>query len=53
MNTYGIPMYKEVNPAVFAMVTFPFLFGVMFGDVGHGGLLLIAGILLCMFNDQI
>lgn len=46
-------MYKEVNPAVFAMVTFPFLFGVMFGDVGHGGLLLIAGILMCMFNDHI
>lgn len=46
-------MYKEVNPAVFAIVTFPFLFGVMFGDVGHGGLLLIAGILMCLFNDQI
>lgn len=46
-------MYKEVNPAVFAMVTFPFLFGVMFGDVGHGGLLLITGILMCLFNDQI
>lgn len=46
-------MYKEINPAVFAMVTFPFLFGVMFGDIGHGGLLLIAGILMCMFNDQI
>lgn len=46
-------MYKEANPAVFAIVTFPFLFGVMFGDVGHGGLLLIAGILLCLFNDQI
>lgn len=46
-------MYKEVNPAVFAIVTFPFLFGVMFGDVGHGGLLFITGILMCLFNDQI
>lgn len=53
VNTYGIPMYKEVNPAVFACVTFPFLFGVMFGDVGHGGLLFIVGILLCLFDDQI
>jgi V-type H+-transporting ATPase subunit a len=40
VDTYGVPNYKEVNPAVFACVTFPFLFGVMFGDVMHGGLLL-------------
>lgn len=46
-------MYKEINPAVFAMVTFPFLFGVMFGDIGHGGMWLIIGILLCLFNEQI
>jgi V-type H+-transporting ATPase subunit a len=44
-------MYKEINPAVFAMVTFPFLFGVMFGDIGHGGLWLITGALMCLFND--
>jgi len=46
-------MYKEVNPAIFACVTFPFLFGVMFGDIGHGGLLLITGILMVLFNDKI
>jgi V-type H+-transporting ATPase subunit a len=40
VDTYGVPNYKEVNPAVFACVTFPFLFGVMFGDIMHGGLLL-------------
>lgn len=51
VNTYGIPMYKEINPAVFAMVTFPFLFGVMFGDIGHGALWLIIGTLLVLFND--
>lgn len=46
-------MYKEANPAIFANVTFPFLFGVMFGDIGHGGLLLIAGILLIAMNQKI
>ena len=46
-------MYKEVNPAIFANVTFPFLFGVMFGDIGHGGLVLITGILLCIFDEKI
>jgi V-type H+-transporting ATPase subunit a len=44
-------MYKEVNPAVFACVSFPFLFGVMFGDMGHGLLLLILGIVLVLFNN--
>jgi V-type H+-transporting ATPase subunit a len=44
-------MHKEINPAVFAIVTFPFLFGVMFGDVGHGLLLMIVGIILCLINS--
>jgi V-type H+-transporting ATPase subunit a len=42
-----VPLYKEVNPAVFATVTFPFLFGVMFGDIFHGLILLVFGALLC------
>lgn len=46
-------MYKEANPAVFAIVTFPFLFGVMFGDVGHGSLLLIAGSLMVLLNEKL
>jgi V-type H+-transporting ATPase subunit a len=46
-------MYKEANPAVFAIVTFPFLFGVMFGDIGHGTLLLLVGIILCIISDKL
>jgi V-type H+-transporting ATPase subunit a len=46
-------MYKEVNPAVFACVSFPFLFGVMFGDMGHGLILLLGGIFLVVFNDNL
>ena len=34
VNTYGVPRYREANPALFTTVTFPFLFGVMYGDVG-------------------
>lgn len=40
VETYGIASYGEANPALFSIVTFPFLFGVMFGDIGHGLLLL-------------
>lgn len=50
-NTYGVPNYKEANPSMFGIITFPFLFGVMFGDIGHGGLLLIFGIILCLMTE--
>lgn len=45
-------MYKEVNPAIFTIVTFPFLFGVMFGDVMHGSLLTIFSIYLCLADKS-
>ncbi|PHJ18622.1 vacuolar proton translocating atpase subunit, partial [Cystoisospora suis] len=41
VDTYGVPRYKEANPAIFACVFFPFLFGIMYGDVGHGVVLLL------------
>jgi V-type H+-transporting ATPase subunit a len=53
VDTYGVPNYKEVNPALFTIVTFPFLFGVMFGDIAHGFMLFLFGGLLVMFNEQL
>ena len=53
VNTYGVPRYREVNPALFNIVTFPFLFGIMFGDIGHGGLLLAFGIYLTFWVEEI
>lgn len=47
-DTYGVPRYQEMNPAIFTTITFPFFFGVMFGDMGHGLILLIAGICLVL-----
>lgn len=52
-NTYGVPTYKELNPSVFGIVTFPFLFGVMYGDLGHGGILFILGIFLWLFAENL
>jgi len=43
INTYGVPRYQEANPALFACVSFPFIFGMMYGDVGHGTCLLLFG----------
>lgn len=39
---YRVAKYQEANPGVFTIVTFPFLFAVMFGDWGHGICLLLA-----------
>lgn len=52
-NTYGVPLYHEVNPTVFGIITFPFLFGVMFGDYGHGSLLFSVGAFLVLFADKL
>ena len=52
VNTYGIPRYREVNPALFTAATFPFLFGVMYGDVGHGTCLALIGFYLIVTEHK-
>jgi len=53
VNTYGVPNYQEANPAYFTIVTFPFLFGIMFGDVGHGLIMTAAASYLCLKHDEL
>jgi V-type H+-transporting ATPase subunit a len=52
VDTYGVPRYGEINPAAFTVITFPFLFGVMFGDVGHGAMLTLFGGYLCYYEKH-
>ncbi len=42
-----------MNPSVFGCVTFPFLFAVMFGDLCHGTILFLIGIMLCLFAEPL
>ena len=46
VDTYGVPRYKEANPGLFTVISFPFLFGVMYGDIGHGTLLTLFALFL-------
>merc|ERR1719262_1403634 len=53
INTYGIPKYKEANPACLYSVTFPFMFGIMYGDVGHGTMLFLVGLYLVFKGEAL
>ena len=51
-DTYGTPVYQEINPGIILIITFPFMFGLMFGDIGHGMIFLLLGIKLTVFPSK-
>uniref|UniRef100_H2SIU8 V-type proton ATPase subunit a n=1 Tax=Takifugu rubripes TaxID=31033 RepID=H2SIU8_TAKRU len=51
VDAYGIGSYREINPAPYTIITFPFLFAVMFGDMGHG-LLMTCGALYLVIRES-
>lgn len=46
VKMYGVPAHNELDPTPFLSVTYLFCFGYMFGDVGQGIVLLLAGLIL-------
>ncbi|MGN0446946.1 MAG: V-type ATP synthase subunit I [Acutalibacteraceae bacterium] len=45
VEMYGLPSYKDIDITSFVAVTYTVLFGMMFGDLGQGIVLLIAGLI--------
>ncbi len=50
IRMYGLPAHNEMDPTIFVALTYTFIFGVMFGDVGQGLCLFIGGALLYKFK---
>jgi len=46
VKAYGLPKYGEIDPTPFVAATYFVLFGMMFGDLGQGAVLCVAGYLL-------
>ncbi|MEM2896776.1 MAG: V-type ATPase 116kDa subunit family protein [Candidatus Bathyarchaeia archaeon] len=45
-TSFGNPSYFEINPSLIMAISFPIIFGLMFGDVGHGLMLFFASLLI-------
>ena len=46
VKIYGLPAYNEMDPTWFVAITYSFIFGAMFGDVGQGLVLFLGGLFL-------
>jgi V/A-type H+/Na+-transporting ATPase subunit I len=44
VSTYGLPSYRELEPTLFVALSYVLMFGMMFGDAGHGLILALCGL---------
>ena len=52
VRMYGLPSYHEIDPTIFVGLTYAFIFGAMFGDLGQGLCLMLGGALLYRFKKS-
>ena len=52
-RAFGLPSYYEIDPTIFFLVSFPIIFGMMYGDIGHGILLLMAAVWLYRLRNRV
>ena len=52
IDMYGLPSYNDVDITSFVAVTYMLMFGIMFGDLGQGLILMIVGMLMWKFKKM-
>ncbi len=45
INQYGLPQYGEYDPSLLFALSYTLMFGMMFGDIGHGGVILVGALM--------
>ena len=53
VRQYGIPQYSEIDPGALFAFSYILMFGMMFGDVGHGAVIVIGALLLARKSSTI
>jgi V/A-type H+-transporting ATPase subunit I len=51
--SYGAPLYGTIDPTPLVAVFFTLLFGIMFGDLGQGFVLLLAGLATSKYGPRL
>lgn len=46
VEMYGLPDYNGINPTAFFAILYSLLFGIMFGDLGQGAVLVAIGLIM-------
>ena len=52
VTAYGLPHYRELEPTLFVAISYLLMFGMMFGDAGHGLLFACGGLALMWRSRQ-
>ena len=52
INMFGLPSYYEIDPTPIVSIIYTIVFGMMYGDVGHGIILAIAGFIMYRYKKM-